>query len=204
MLLRNVEIKHFCARLEECPNRPLPEIALSGRSNVGKSSLVNLLTGRKKLAYTSKEPGKTQVLTYYEVDESWYLVDMPGYGYAKVGAHERRRWANLARQYFHGRAQLAAVAQLLDIRVGATPDDKARLRALIGLGRPLCLVWTKADKIAPTKRDRTVGEHLARLDVSLPEDTAVVITSSLGRFGHDQLVAWMRDVLATREPSEPS
>jgi GTP-binding protein len=106
MRIDQVELVHYCAKVEECPDRDLPEFALSGRSNVGKSSLVNLLTRKKKLAYTSKQPGKTQCLIYFEVNQKWHLVDMPGYGYAKVGQHERRKWAVQAQQYLQRRKQL--------------------------------------------------------------------------------------------------
>lgn len=191
-----VELTHFAASLEECPNRPLPDIALSGRSNVGKSSLVNLLLRQKGLAHTSKQPGKTQVLTYYEVDGRWHLVDMPGYGYARVPPHERRKWAAVARRYFHGREQLAGVIQLVDIRVGPTPDDKARLRDLVALGRPLCLAMTKCDKLGRGRREEAVREHLGALGVPVPADTAVITTSASAGFGQDELWAWIADVLA--------
>lgn len=193
-----VELVHYCAKVEECPARDLPEFALSGRSNVGKSSLINLLTRKKKLAYTSKHPGKTQCLIYFEVDGKWNLVDMPGYGYAKVGAAERRRWAVQAKQYFSRREQLAGVLQLIDFKVGPTPDDKARLRDLVTTGKPICLVMTKADKIGQPLREAKIGEHLRGLDLHLPSDTAVVLTSAADNFGRDELLAWLGDRLAAR------
>lgn len=193
MRIGQVELVHYCAKVEECPARDIPEFALSGRSNVGKSSVVNLLTRKKKLAYTSKQPGKTQCLIYFEVDEKWHLVDMPGYGYAKVGQHERRRWAAQARQYFQRRDQLAGVLQLIDFKVGPTPDDKDRLRHLVSLGRPLCLVMTKVDKVSKSSREARIGEHLRTLDLRLPPDTAVVLTSASEGFGRDELLAWLGD-----------
>lgn len=196
MKIEKVELVHYCATVEECPARDLPEFALSGRSNVGKSSLVNLLTRKKKIAYTSKNPGKTQCLIYFEIDGRWHLVDMPGYGYAKVGEHERRRWAAQAKQYFHRRDQLAGVLQLIDFKVGPTPDDKARLRDLAGTGKPLCLVMTKADKVPRTRREARIGEHLRALDLRLPADTAVILTSATERLGRHELLAWLDDRLA--------
>jgi GTP-binding protein len=198
MRIDKVELVHYCAKLEECPSREIPEFALSGRSNVGKSSLVNLLTRKKKLAYTSKNPGKTQCLIYFEVDENWHLVDMPGYGYAKVGQHERRKWALQARQYFQRREQLAGVLQLIDFKVGPTPDDKARLRDLIAVRRPICLVMTKVDKVPKTKREARIGEHLSGLDLRLPPDTAVVLTSASEGFGRAELLAWLGDQIEAR------
>jgi GTP-binding protein len=188
-----VELVTLAPDLEHCPDSPLPELAFSGRSNVGKSSLLNLLVGRRRMAYTSGQPGKTRALTYYVVDGRWHLVDMPGYGYARISQVERRRWAAAARRYLHQRTQLAGVLQLVDIRVGLTPDDRSRVRELLGMGKPFCLVFTKADKIAREKHDRTVAEHLSGL--GLPPGTGVVITSAAGRWGAEELWAWMEDHL---------
>lgn len=196
--VRDVRLTDFCATLEECPKRPMPEFALSGRSNVGKSSLVNLLTGRVKIAYTSKQPGKTRVFTYYEVDGAWNLVDMPGYGYAKVGAAERGRWALQAERYFDGREQLAGVIQLIDLKVGPTADDRERIADLVDRGLPVCLAMTKSDKIARTKREAAVTGHLRGLDVALPPDTGLVLTSAADRFGHHEVLSWIEDRLAER------
>lgn len=196
--VRNVQLTDFCATLEECPKRPMPEVALSGRSNVGKSSLVNLLTGRKAIAYTSKQPGKTRVFTYYEVDETWNLVDMPGYGYAKVGANERARWADQARRFFTQREQLVGVVQLIDMRVGPTKDDKERIGTLVDRGHALCLAMTKADKVPKTKREGVLAEHLRGLEIALPPETGLVVTSAADRFGHHELLAWIEDRIAGR------
>lgn len=198
MRIGKVELVHYCAKVEECPPRDLPEFALSGRSNVGKSSLVNLLTRKKKLAYTSKQPGKTQCLIYFEVDEKWHLVDMPGYGYAKVGQHERRKWAAQAQRYFQSREQLAGVLQLIDFKVGPTPDDKARLRELVASRRPICLVMTKVDKVPKTRREARINDHLRGLDVRLPADTGVVLTSASEGFGRDEILAWLGDRIEAR------
>jgi GTP-binding protein len=197
--VRDVQLTHYCAGIHECPPGPLPDFALSGRSNVGKSSLVNLITRRRDLAYTSKQPGKTRVLIYFRVDERWNLVDMPGYGYAKVPQSERARWTAQARLYFQQREQLAGVIQLIDIRVGPTVDDRARVRELVELGRPLCLVMTKSDKIARSKREAAVGAHLRALEVPVPADTAVVYSSATERFGHEEILAWIGDRLAALE-----
>lgn len=199
MRVRDVQLTHYCVGVAECPPGPRPDFALSGRSNVGKSSLVNLITRRKDIAYTSKQPGKTRVLIYFEMDARWNLVDMPGYGYARVPQNERHKWAAQARQYFARREQLAGVIQLIDIRVGPTPDDKARLRELIGLGRPICIVMTKADKIARTKREAAVAAHIASLGMAIPPDTGVVLSSAVDRFGHDQILAWIEDRLKDYE-----
>jgi len=193
--IEKVELIHYCAKVEECPAGGMPEFALSGRSNVGKSSLINLLTGKKKLAYISKHPGKTQCLIYFQIEDAWNLVDMPGYGYAKVGQDERRRWAVQAKQYFNGREQLTGVLQLIDFKVGPTPDDKARLRDLVTVGKPICLVMTKVDKIPRGQREARIVQHIQALDLRLPPDTAVVLTSAKERSGYKELLAWLSDRL---------
>lgn len=193
MRLRNVELTHFAATLEECPRSALPEIAFSGRSNVGKSSLINLLTSRRKLAYTSKRPGKTRVLTFYRVDGRWHLVDMPGYGFARVPPGERRKWAQEASRYFHRREQLTGVIQLIDMKVGPTRDDEARLRQLVDAGRPLCVALTKADKVSRPRHETIVARHLEGL--RLPAETGLVITSVHEGYGASELKAWIEDHL---------
>lgn len=195
MARHDVQLTGFAASLDECPKRPLPEFALSGRSNVGKSSLVNLLVGRKALAFTSKQPGKTRVFTYYEVDGRFMLVDMPGYGFARVPVHERQKWARAAKQYFHNREQLAGAIQLVDAKVGPTPDDRARLRELATLGHPICVVLTKCDKVSKSQHERVVREHLAPL--GLPPETGVVLSSAVKGYGQREIWAWIEDQLAT-------
>ncbi len=192
-IYHDVELVTLAPNIEHCPESDLPELAFSGRSNVGKSSLLNLLVGRKRMAYTSGQPGKTRALTYFVIDDRWHLVDMPGYGYARTSQVERRQWAATSKKYLYGREQLAAVLQLIDIRVGVTPDDRNRLRELIAARRPFCIVFTKGDKIPRQKHDRTVTEHLGGL--GLPPDTGVVITSVKDRYGQDELWAWMEDHL---------
>jgi GTP-binding protein len=193
--VRSVELIHFCANVDDCPSGPQFDLAFSGRSNVGKSSLINMLTRRKKLAYTSKSPGKTQCFTYYRVNDAWNLVDMPGYGYAKVPVGERRKWAREAARYYREREQLRGVLQLIDFKVGATDDDIARIEELVELGHPLCVVLTKADKVPPSRREKVVVEHLRQLGPGLRPDTAVVVTSSAKGHGAGELWAWMEDLL---------
>lgn len=193
MARREVELVQFAASLAECPGDDLPEIAMSGRSNVGKSSLINLLTGKKRLAYTSREPGKTRVLTYYEVDQAFRLVDTQGYGFAKVGDNERKRWKRLADNYFRSRSQLRGVIQLIDLKVGPTAADRGRVEHLTNSRIPLCIALTKADKVPRNRRQAAVAEHLSQL--ILAPETGVVMTSSLEKQGHKELWAWIDDTV---------
>lgn len=130
------------------PDDALPEIALSGRSNVGKSSLINKLINRKKLARTSSKPGKTQTLNFYRINQSFYFVDVPGYGYAQVSKTERAKWGKFVEQYMLQRETLNLVLLIVDLRHPPSKDDQAMYDWLVHHDLPVCVVATKADKIS--------------------------------------------------------
>jgi GTP-binding protein len=132
----------------------MPEIAVSGRSNVGKSSLLNRLFARKNIARVSKEPGKTRTVNFFSVNERFYLVDLPGYGYAKVSRVQRESWQRVIRGYIRNRETLAAVVQLVDARRDPTRDDLLMIQELIDADRDLLIVLTKADKLKRSQRAR--------------------------------------------------
>ncbi|HKI84943.1 MAG TPA: ribosome biogenesis GTP-binding protein YihA/YsxC [Candidatus Krumholzibacteria bacterium] len=196
-----VELITLAPDLAHCPDSELPEMAFSGRSNVGKSSLLNLLVGRRRVAHTSGQPGKTRALSYYLVDQSWHLVDMPGYGYARTSQAERRRWAGASRAYLSTRSQLRGVFQLIDLKVGVTPDDRARLRDLLRFNRNFCIIFTKADKVSASKREDKVVEHLSGL--GLPATTGVIVSSAKDRLGHEEIWAWVEDHLRPQAAENP-
>jgi len=163
----------------------VPQIAFVGRSNVGKSSLINSLLGRKKLARVSSEPGKTITVNYYEVDKQLCLVDLPGYGFAKRSKSDINKWSSLTEHYFVDNPALTFVLQLIDIRVGITEDDKMMLGYLDHFKVPYMVVATKCDKLNKTQ----LNESCAKLLSSgfLRSNTEVILYSSLKGIGRDLL-----------------
>lgn len=141
---------------KQYPTDALPEIALAGRSNVGKSSFINKMINRKSLARTSSKPGKTQTLNFYKINGGFFFVDVPGYGFAKVSKTERERWGQFIEEYISTREQLRAVIQLIDIRHAPTQDDQAMFEWLVYHEIPCVIVATKADKIPKGKVQKHV------------------------------------------------
>jgi GTP-binding protein len=168
-----------------------PEIAFVGRSNVGKSSLLNALLGRKNLAYTSKTPGKTQQLNYFLVDRRFYAVDLPGYGYARAPKAARAEWAQLQERYLDERGPLRGVVQLIDSRHPPMDSDVALIERLAAAERPHLLALTKADKLSGNGRaqaTRRVEDCLAELELDRP----VVLTSAESNRGIGALRQWIQ------------
>jgi GTP-binding protein len=167
------------------PEDALPEIALAGRSNVGKSSLINRMLGRKNLARTSSQPGKTQTLNYYRINEDLYFVDLPGYGYAKVSKTERERWGKFIESYLLNRETLKLVLLLIDLRHPPTKDDQAMYGWLKHNGVPVCVVTTKADKIPKGKWQKHA--KIVRETLGMDKgDTLQLFSSEIG-LGKDEL-----------------
>jgi len=140
------------------PNSPWKEIAVSGRSNVGKSSLLNTLFERKNFARISNEPGKTRTMNFYAVNDRFYLVDFPGYGFARLSAETRKGWLRIIDAYIEGRPALAGVVQLVDSRHAPSKEDVERIERIVASARPFIVVFTKADKISNAERFRAVRE----------------------------------------------
>ena len=153
----------------------IPQVAMCGRSNVGKSSLVNKMLGRKKLARVSAEPGKTITVNCYDIDSSLYLVDLPGYGYAKRSFSEREKWKKLIDKYFETPGERLYL-QLVDLKVGLTKDDEAMVNFLVQEDLPFAVVCTKADKL--NKTNRTKNLEAIRNHPLIPEDAEVIAFSS--------------------------
>ena len=152
MLIKNAQFTRSVSSTENYFNHELPEIALVGKSNVGKSSLINMLTNNGKLARTSKQPGKTRLINYFLINKEFYLVDLPGYGFAKVSKTEKDTWDKMMVDYFTQSEMLKCVVILMDIRHDPTAEDKAMVTMCEYYAIPYIIVATKADKIAKSKR----------------------------------------------------
>ena len=185
--LNNVTLKITAGLPKQFPASPLPQIAFSGRSNVGKSSLINCLLGRKNLARVSGEPGKTITVNFYDLDGKLYLVDLPGYGYAKRSPEEKKRWSALTDGYFTSNPNIGAlklVIQLIDSRTGPTADDRDMLRYLAETGLPHIIAATKADKLNATE----TGKFLSGMgEDPLTAKIPLVLCSSKSGLSRDAL-----------------
>ncbi len=191
---KNVRLARVATRPADFPRDLRPEVALLGRSNVGKSSLINRLLGRPGLARVSKSPGRTREIHFYLLDERVYLVDLPGFGYAKVPDAMRRRWANLMGGYFAGRETLALAVHLVDIRHDPTPLDRMMRDMLDRAGQPFAVALTKADKVSGSRAAQAVAR--ARKALELPAGTPVVVTSAREGRGMRELARVIEDALA--------
>lgn len=186
MKVHNVEMIGSFVREEQFPEDGLPEFALAGRSNVGKSSFINRMIGRKAMARISSKPGKTQQLNFYRIEEQLYFVDVPGYGYAKVSKTERAAWGKMIERYFMGREQLKAVVLIVDIRHNPTNDDQMMYDFLKHYNIPVIVVATKADKIPKGKWDK--HKKNVRDELQMEKEDPLIVFSSEKGLGFEQ--AW--------------
>ena len=189
--VNNCDIALTAGNRQQFPRDPRPQIALSGRSNVGKSSLINTLLGRKSLARVSSSPGKTITINFYNIDKKIYLVDLPGYGYAKRSMDSKRSWSSLTEDYFLKNPSsdaLKLVIQLIDIRTGPTDDDIMMINMMIDHEIPFILVATKTDKLSKTALKNRIDE----LQEEFFRGTGIEIIpfSSVTRDGKDEV--WKR------------
>ena len=193
MNIKKAEFKGVFVDIKQLPEQLLPEIALVGRSNVGKSSLINKLVNRKKLAKSSSTPGKTRTINYYLINDEWHMVDLPGYGYAKVSKTERAKWGKMIEAYLSQREQLKGVFQILDIRHPPSNDDLLMKEWLNHHDIPVLLVATKADKISRGAR----AKHLAviRKDLKLPVEQVPICFSAESGEGVEEIKEALKDIL---------
>ncbi len=167
------------------PESELPEIAMVGRSNVGKSSVINLMTNRKKLARVGNTPGKTRQINFFSLEDKLVLVDLPGYGYAKVSKEEKKKWGSIVETYLNQREQLELILMLVDIRHKPTADDKLMRQWICAMGKPYIILATKADKIARAHYMQHVKEIRGTLDA--PPDVPIIPVSATKRIGLSEI-----------------
>ncbi|MCZ8513320.1 ribosome biogenesis GTP-binding protein YihA/YsxC [Paenibacillus filicis] len=185
MKVNQAEFVISAVRPSQYPEDGLPEIALAGRSNVGKSSLINRMIQRKNLARTSSKPGKTQQLNYYRINTDLFFVDLPGYGYAQVSKTEREKWGKFIEAYLTGRELLKLVLLIIDLRHPPSKDDQAMYAWLKHNGLPVCIVTTKADKIPKGKWQKHIKIIKETLEAD-KGDPLVLFSSEIG-LGKDEL-----------------
>ncbi|MFP8782140.1 ribosome biogenesis GTP-binding protein YihA/YsxC [Planococcus plakortidis] len=186
MNVNNVELVISAVRPEQYPEGELPEFALAGRSNVGKSSFINKMIGRKSMARISSKPGKTQTLNFYKIEEDLFFVDVPGYGYAKVSKSEREAWGKMIETYITGREQLRAVVQIVDLRHPPSADDRMMYDFMKHYGIPCIIIATKADKIPKGKWDK--HKKVVRETLDMEKGDPLIVFSSETGLGKD--AAW--------------
>lgn len=185
MKIKSAEIVISAVAKEQYPEDQLPEIAFAGRSNVGKSSLINLLVNRKKLARTSSSPGKTQTINFYDINHQFRIVDLPGYGYARVSKASKEKWGKMMEMYLNNRKNLVDVIQLVDIRHAPTQQDKHMYSWIKNFGFNGIVVATKLDKIKRSQRKKHIDT--IRRDLQMTSDDLLIPVSSESRDGKEEM-----------------
>ena len=185
MVIKNINLETVCGITSTLPENTLPEIAFAGKSNVGKSSLINALMNRKSYARTSATPGKTQTINFYNINEAMYLVDLPGYGYAKVSEQEKIQWGKLIERYLHGSKELRAVFLLIDIRHDPSANDKMMYDWIVNQGYNPIIIATKLDKIKRSQIQKQV--KAVKTGLNLIPGTTVIPFSAETKQGREEI-----------------
>lgn len=185
MEVNNVELSAVAVKKQQYPDDNKPEIAFVGKSNVGKSSLINTMINRKSLARISSNPGKTRTINFYKVEDSLYFVDLPGYGYAKISKSEQEKWGKMIESYLLNREQLKAIVMLIDIRHEPSENDKIMYNWLEHYGYNIIIAATKLDKIKKSQLNKSIS--LISKNISLKENDILIPFSSETKIGKDKL-----------------
>lgn len=193
MKIKSAEFVISNSEVKLCPKQPIPEYAFIGRSNVGKSSLINMLTNRKSLAKTSGRPGKTQLINHFIINDNWFLVDLPGYGYARVSKTSKRKFQKFITNYFEQRQQLVSAFVLIDIRHKPQPVDLEFMQYLGEKTIPFGIIFTKADKLKPNAIEKHVEEYCAELLKTWESLPPHFITSSSKKIGQDDVLNFISE-----------
>ncbi len=195
MKIKSADFVMSNSDVAKCPNEPIPEYAFIGRSNVGKSSLINMLTERKSLAKTSGRPGKTQLINHFKINGNWFLVDLPGYGYARVSKKDKKTFQKYITDYFVKRQQLVSAFVLVDVRHEPQKIDMEFMEFLGENLIPFSIVFTKADKLKPKVIEKNVDSYIQELlDGVWEEAPNYFITSSSKNMGRDEVLYYIDDI----------
>lgn len=200
MIIRSLNLETVCGITSKLPDNQLPEIAFAGKSNVGKSSLINALMNRKSYARTSATPGKTQTINFYNINEEMYLVDLPGYGYAKVSEQEKIKWGQLIERYLHGSKQLKAVFLLIDIRHAPSANDKMMYHWIVEMGFHPIIIVTKLDKIKRSQIQKQI--KIVKQGLDLVPGTMVIPFSAETKQGRDEIWELVENEFLTESEME--
>lgn len=194
MVIKSLNLETVCGITSTLPENDKPEIAFAGKSNVGKSSLINALLNRKSLARTSSQPGKTQTINFYNINDAMYFVDLPGYGYAKVSEQEKAKWGKMIEKYLHKSKMLKAVFLLIDIRHEPSANDKQMYEWILSNGYKPIIIATKMDKLNRSQIQKHVKMVKQGLDVE--KDTIVIPFSSETKQGREEVYDLIDAMLA--------
>ena len=197
MIIKNVSLDIVCGLTSVLPENAWPEIAFAGKSNVGKSSLINALMNRKSLARTSAQPGKTQTINFYNINNCMYLVDLPGYGYAKVSRKEKEKWGKLIERYLNSSRMLRAVFLLIDIRHDPSANDRQMYEWIVSQGYEPIIIATKLDKLKRSQIQKHV--KMVREGLGLLPGTKVIPFSAVSKQGREEIWELMDQLLETGE-----
>lgn len=200
MIIRSLELETVCGITSTLPENTLPEIAFAGKSNVGKSSLINGLMNRKSFARTSATPGKTQTINFYNINQELYLVDLPGYGYAKVSEQEKKKWGQMIERYLHQSKQLRAVFLLIDIRHAPSANDKMMYDWILSQGYQPIIIATKLDKLKRSQVQKQV--KVVRQGLGLSKDSILIPFSAVTKQGRDVIWDLAEEICGLKESEE--
>ena len=200
MVIRSVNLETVCGITSKIPDNPFNEVAFAGKSNVGKSSMINALLNRKSLARTSAQPGKTQTINFYNVNDAMYLVDLPGYGYAKTSASEKEKWGKMIENYLHTSKKLQAVFLLIDIRHDPSANDKMMYDGIVYQGFTPIIIATKLDKIKRSQIQKNV--KAIREGLKVKPGTVIIPFSSETKQGRDELWEVIDSFVLPQEETE--
>ena len=198
MIIKSAELETVCGITSTLPETEMPEIAFAGKSNVGKSSLINGLLNRKSLARTSSQPGKTQTINYYNINHELYFVDLPGYGYAQVSVEIRAKWGKMVERYLHTSTQLRLVFLLIDIRHEPSENDCIMYDWIVKNGYEPVIIATKLDKIKRSQIQKNL--KIIRQKIQPVEGTIIIPFSAQTKQGKEEILQLIEDRIAESEP----